>query len=557
MLVSKKKTENISVFALGGVGEIGKNMYVVELDDDIFVIDAGLMFPGDEMLGIDIVIPDITYLKENKDRVRAIFITHGHEDHIGGLSYVLRDLKHVPVYGTKLTLGLIELKLKEAGLLKEVDLRMIDAKTKLTIADHFITFFRVNHSIPDCVGVCIQTSQGAIVHTGDFKFDYTPVDGKQSDFNKLAAIGQRGVLALLSDSTNAERPGQTGSESLVGAELNDVIYQAEGRVIVASFASNVHRLQQVFAAAEANDRKVAVVGRSMVNIVEVAQKLNYLRFKAKTLVELSQVNRLPDNKVVILTTGSQGEPMAALTRMARNAHKQVNIRLNDTVVIAATPIPGNEKSVSKTIDLLFRSGANVIYNQRKVHVSGHGSAEELKLMLNLVKPKYFLPIHGEYRMQMAHSKLAEQVGVKSNNIFIVEKGDVVEFTGRKARMSRKVPAGNVLIDGIGVGDVGNIVLRDRRLLSQDGVVLCVVTLNRKQKKLISGPELISRGFVYMRESEEMISEANRIVTKQIEKSLQAGSDWTELKSNIRERLSVFLFEQTKRRPMILPIIMEI
>jgi ribonuclease J len=554
--VSKKKTEKVSVFALGGAGEIGKNMYVVELDEDIFVIDAGLMFPGDEMLGIDKVIPDISYLKENKERIQGIFITHGHEDHIGALSYVLRDLK-VPVYGTRLTLGLIEIKLKEAGLLKKADLRPIDAKTKLTVAGHFITFFRVNHSIPDAVGVCIQTSQGAIVHTGDFKFDYTPVDGKQADFGKIAAIGQRGVLCLLSDSTNAERPGMSGSESTVGSELNDVIYEAPGRVIVASFASNVHRLQQVFAAAEANNRKVAVVGRSMVNIVEVAQRLNYLRFKQKTLVELSDINRLDDNQVVILTTGSQGEPMAALTRMARNAHKQVNIRLNDTVVVAASPIPGNEKSVSKTIDLLFRAGANVIYNQRKVHVSGHGHAEDLKLMLNLIKPKFFVPIHGEFRMQKAHSRLAQTVGVNANNIFIIENGDVVEFEKRKARMSRKVNAGNVLIDGIGVGDVGNIVLRDRRLLSQDGVVLCVITISRKNKTIVSGPEIISRGFVYMRESEDMINEANRIVAKQLQGKLNGELDWTEMKSLIRDKLSSYLYEQTKRRPMILPIIMEI
>ncbi|WP_214764178.1 ribonuclease J [Exiguobacterium sp. s145] len=554
--MSKKKTEKVSVFALGGAGEIGKNMYVVELDEDIFVIDAGLMFPGDEMLGIDKVIPDISYLKENKERIQGIFITHGHEDHIGALSYVLRDLK-VPVYGTRLTLGLIEIKLKEAGLLKKADLRPIDAKTKLTVAGHFITFFRVNHSIPDAVGVCIQTSQGAIVHTGDFKFDYTPVDGKQADFGKIAAIGQRGVLCLLSDSTNAERPGMSGSESTVGSELNDVIYEAPGRVIVASFASNVHRLQQVFVAAEANNRKVAVVGRSMVNIVEVAQRLNYLRFKQKTLVELSEINRLDDNQVVILTTGSQGEPMAALTRMARNAHKQVNIRLNDTVVVAASPIPGNEKSVSKTIDLLFRAGANVIYNQRKVHVSGHGHAEDLKLMLNLIKPKFFVPIHGEFRMQKAHSRLAQTVGVNANNIFIIENGDVVEFEKRKARMSRKVNAGNVLIDGIGVGDVGNIVLRDRRLLSQDGVVLCVITISRKNKTIVSGPEIISRGFVYMRESEDMINEANRIVAKQLQGKLTGELDWTEMKSLIRDKLSSYLYEQTKRRPMILPIIMEI
>lgn len=554
--MSKKKTEKVSVFALGGAGEIGKNMYVVELDEDIFVIDAGLMFPGDEMLGIDKVIPDISYLKENKERIQGIFITHGHEDHIGALSYVLRDLK-VPVYGTRLTLGLIEHKLKEAGLLKKADLRPIDAKTKLTVAGHFITFFRVNHSIPDAVGVCIQTSQGAIVHTGDFKFDYTPVDGKQADFGKIAAIGQRGVLCLLSDSTNAERPGMSGSESIVGSELNDVIYEAPGRVIIASFASNIHRLQQVFAAAEANNRKVAVVGRSMVNNVEVAQRLNYLRFKQKTLIDLSDINRLDDNQVVILTTGSQGEPMAALTRMARNAHKQVNIRLNDTVVVAASPIPGNEKSVSKTIDLLFRAGANVIYNQRKVHVSGHGHAEDLKLMLNLIKPKFFLPIHGEFRMQKAHSRLAQTVGVNANNIFIIENGDVVEFEKRKARMSRKVNAGNVLIDGIGVGDVGNIVLRDRRLLSQDGVVLCVITISRKNKTIVSGPEIISRGFVYMRESEDMINEANRIVAKQLQGKLNGELDWTEMKSLIRDKLSAYLYEQTKRRPMILPIIMEI
>jgi ribonuclease J len=554
--VSKKKTEKVSVFALGGAGEIGKNMYVVEFDEDIFVIDAGLMFPGDEMLGIDKVIPDISYFKENEERIQGIFITHSHEDHIGALSYVVLDLK-VPVYGTCLTLGLIEHKLKEAGLLKKADLRPLDAKTKLTIAGHFITLFRVNHSIPDAVGVCIQTSQGAIVHTGDFKFDYTPVDGKHADFGKIGAIGQRGVLCLLSDSTNAERPGMSGSESIVGSGLNDVIYESPGRVIVGSFASNSHRLQQVFAAAEANNRKVAAVGRSMVNNVEVAQRLNYLRFKQKTLNDLSDINRLDDSQVVILTTGSQGEPMAALTRLARNAHKQVNIRLNDTVVVAASPIPGNEKSVSKTNDLLFRAGANVIYNQRKVHVSGHGHAEDLKLMLNLIKPKFFLPIHGEFRMQKAHSRLAQTVGVNANNIFIIENGDVVELEKRKARMSRKVNAGNVFIDGSGVCDVGNIVLRDRRLLSQDGVVLCVITISRKNKTIVSGPEIISRGFVYMRESEDMINEANRIVAKQLQGKLNGELDWTEMKSLIRDKLSAYLYEQTKRRPMILPIIMEI
>jgi ribonuclease J len=555
--LSKENIEKVRVFALGGVGEIGKNMYVVEVDEDIFVVDAGLMFPDDDMLGVDIVIPDVSYLVENAERVQGIFLTHGHEDHIGGLSYVLKKI-NVPVYGTKLTLGLVEEKLKEAGIIRHTTLKLIDANSRLTIGSTSLSFFRTNHSIPDSVGICFETSQGAVVHTGDFKFDQTPVDGKQADIGKMAAIGERGVLCLLSDSTNAERPGTTKSETEVGQGISEVFGKTEGRLIVTTFASNVHRIQQVIEAALRTKRKLIVVGKSMIRVITIATKLGYIEAPKELFIEIDEIGKYRDEQLVILTTGSQGEPMSALTRMAKGAHRQITITNEDTVIIAASAIPGNEKSVSAIIDKLHRIGADVVYGQAKVHASGHGSQEELKLMLNLMKPKYFVPIHGEFRMQHAHRDLAIKTGTPSENIFLVDKGEVVEFTNGQARKTGKVPSGNVLIDGLGVGDVGNIVLRDRRLLSKDGILVVVVTLNKKTGEFVSGPNIISRGFVYVRESEKLLEDANELVGVILKKCVSENvNEWSSLKSNVREGLSRFLFEKTKRRPMILPIIMEV
>ncbi|GAF23539.1 MULTISPECIES: ribonuclease J [Shouchella] len=557
--MSKQEIENgkVRVFALGGVGEIGKNMYGIEVDEDIIVVDAGLMFPDDDMLGVDIVIPDVSYLVENEERVKGIILTHGHEDHIGGLSYVLKKI-NVPVYGTKLTLGLVEEKLKEAGILKETTLRLIDSNSRVKLGKTPVSFFRTSHSIPDCVGVCVETTQGAVVHTGDFKFDQTPVDGKHAEIGKMAAIGQKGVLCLLSDSTNAERPGTTKSEAEVGIGIKDVFARTSGRLIVTSFASNVHRLQQVIQATAAANRKLSIVGKSMVRVITIASKLGYLKMPKDLVIDIDEVNRYKPEQVVILTTGSQGEPMSALTRMARGAHRHITITDNDTVIIAASAIPGNEKSVSSVIDQLHRIGADVVYGSQAVHASGHGSQEELKLMLNLMKPKYFLPIHGEIRMQHAHRDLGINVGIKPERIYIVEKGEVVEFSNNQARRAGKVPSGHVLIDGLGVGDVGNIVLRDRRLLSKDGILVVVVTLNKKTSTIVSGPNIISRGFVYVRESEALLEQSNELVSSILQKCVTENvSEWSSLKSNIREGLSRFLFEKTKRRPMILPIIMEV
>jgi ribonuclease J len=558
--LSKKIQDKLLIFALGGVGEIGKNMYVVQYGNDIVVIDSGLKFPEEDMLGIDIVIPDIGYLTENKDKIRGILLTHGHEDHIGGLPYVMKQL-NVPLYGTKLTLGLVETKLKEANLLGETKRILINADSELTLGSIKATFFKTNHSIPDSVGVALETPEGMVVHTGDFKFDQTPVNEQYADIHRMAEIGKKGVLALLSDSTNAERPGYTGSERSVGVEIEDVFRKAKQRVIIATFASNIHRIQQVIDAAEATRRKVTVIGRSMVNVVSIASELGYLHIPDGMLIEPEEVNKLAADRVVILSTGSQGEPMSALTRMARSTHRKVDILPGDTVIIAATPIPGNEKYVGRTVDELFRIGANVIYGPGSitgVHVSGHGSQEELKLMLNIMKPKYFIPIHGEYRMLRQHATLAESVGVAKENIFILDNGDTVEIQGGVARKGSKVQAGNILIDGLGVGDVGNIVLRDRKLLSQDGILVVVVTLGKQDGKILSGPDIISRGFVYVRESEGLLDEANRIVSNTLNKLMNENiNEWASLKTHVKDALGRFLYEQTRRRPMILPIIMEV
>ncbi|GMB08402.1 ribonuclease J [Thermolongibacillus altinsuensis] len=552
-----KQAEKVRVFALGGVGEVGKNMYVVEVDEQIFVIDAGLMFPEDEMLGIDIVIPDISYLVENEARIQGIFLTHGHEDHIGAIAYVLRKIT-APVYATKLTLALVEEKLKEHGVTTKAERVEVRSDTQLSFKKAKISFFQTNHSIPDSIGISIETSQGAIVYTGDFKFDQTPVGMARADFGKMAQIGEKGVLCLLSDSTNAEKPGYTGSEAVVGQEISDVIYNAPGRVIVACFASNITRIQQVLNAAKDHKRKVAIVSRNMHKIIDIAARLGYLHIDEKMMVPVYEVDRYPDRDLVILATGNQGEPMAALARMAKQTHKYVNIKEGDTVIVASSPMPGHELFVSKTIDALYRAGANVVYGQRKVHVSGHGYQEELKLMLNLMRPKYFIPVHGEYRMQKAHAKLAQAVGISEDRIFLIDKGDVIEFRGGHARHGGKVPYGNILIDGLGIGDVGNIVLRDRRLLSQDGIMIVVVTLSKEEKRIIAGPEIISRGFVYVRESEILLEESVKIVKDIVTKCMQDYViEWSSLKTNIRDALNQYLFEKTKRKPMILPIIMEI
>jgi ribonuclease J len=546
------------IFSLGGVGEIGKNMYCVQYGNDIVVIDAGLKFPEEDMLGIDIVIPDISYLLEHRDKVKGIVITHGHEDHIGGLPYVLRQL-NVPIFGTRLTLGLIESKLREAGLLGETKRIVITADSHLTLGHFQISFFKTNHSIPDSVGVCVDTPEGLVVSTGDFKFDHTPVNAQYADLHKMAAIGQRGVLALLSDSTNAEKPGFTPSERNVGLEITKVFKSAKQRVIIATFASNVHRIQQVIDAAESSGRKLAVIGRSMVNVVGIAHELGYLNIPEGMMIEAEEVNRFPAERVAILSTGSQGEPMSALTRMARATHRKVEIYPGDTVIIAATPIPGNEKHVGRTIDELLRIGAHVIYgSQSGVHVSGHGSQEELKLMLNLMKPKYFIPVHGEYRMLKFHGMLAEQVGMERSQIFIPELGEVIEIQGGQARKAGKVSAGHVMIDGLGVGDVGNIVLRDRKVLSQDGILVVVVTLSKQDGMVLSGPDIISRGFVYVRESEGLLDEANRIVMNTLKRLMNENvNEWASLKVQVKDALGRYLYEQTRRRPMILPIIMEV
>ncbi|RED66087.1 ribonuclease J [Cohnella lupini] len=559
--MSKKNNQDkLLIFALGGVGEIGKNMYCIQYGNDIVVVDAGLKFPEEEMLGIDVVIPDITYLMENRDKVRAILLTHGHEDHIGGLPYVLKQL-NVPIYGTKLTLGLVENKLKEAGLLGDTKRHLINEQSELTLGTIKATFFRTNHSIPDSVGVCLETPEGLVVHTGDFKFDHTPVNDQFADLQKMAEIGSRGVLALLSDSTNAERAGYTPSESNIGKEFESLFRSAKQRVVVATFASNVHRIQQVINAAAETRRKMTVIGRSMVNVVSIASELGYLTIPEGMLIEPEEVNKLPADRVVILSTGSQGEPMSALTRMARSTHRKVDILPGDTVIIAATPIPGNEKYVGRTVDELMRLGASVIYGPGSVsgvHVSGHGSQEELKLMLNLMRPEYFIPIHGEYRMLRHHGLLGEAVGIPKENIFLLDNGDTVEIQNGTARKAGKIPAGNVLIDGLGVGDVGNIVLRDRKLLSQDGILVVVVTLSKQDGTIMSGPDIISRGFVYVRESEGLLEEANRIVTSTLHKLMNENvNEWASLKTNVKDALGRFLYEQTRRRPMILPIIMEV
>ena len=552
-----KFQNKVQIIPLGGLGEIGKNMTVFRYGDDMILIDAGLMFPEDDMLGIDLVIPDISYLIENQDKLKGIFLTHGHEDHIGALPYVMKQID-CPVYGTALTLGILEGRLKENGVSSE-NCRIIKPGDKITAGAFKLDFIRVNHSIPDAIAIAINTPIGTIIHTGDFKIDHTPVDGQVTEFNKFAEYGDRGVLALLADSTNAERPGFTPSEKMVGKTFDDEFRYAKNRIIVATFSSNVHRIQQVIDAALKYDRKVAVIGRSMVNVVNIAKELGYLKAPEGEIIDIDETHNYTPDKIVIITTGSQGEPMSALTRMAMNDHKKVDIMPGDTVIISATPIPGNEKLVSRTIDHLYKLGADVIYEKSNgVHVSGHASQEEIKLMHNLVRPKFFIPVHGEFRHLIKHANLAQSLGMPKENIVIAENGSVIELTKNSIGINGKVPAGKVLLYGLGVGDFSNIVLRDRRQLSQDGIMIVVVTIDKENCHVVSGPDIVSRGFVYVREAEGLMDEAKDKVQLALEKCEENGvSEWSAIKSTVRDSLGRFLYERTRRRPMILPIIMEI
>ncbi|ACA59460.1 ribonuclease J [Candidatus Desulforudis audaxviator] len=547
----------LQIIPLGGLGEIGKNIMAVRYGEDILVIDCGLMFPEEEMLGIDIVIPDIQYLLENRELVRGILLTHGHEDHIGALPYVLKQI-NVPVFGTKLTLGLLEAKFREHVFSEEIKMVVINPRETVHIGCFSAEFIRVSHSVPDAVGIALHTPIGTVLHTGDFKVDYTPVDGEVIDLHRFARLGEQGVLVMLSDSTNVERPGYTLSERVVGATFDEVFGVSKERIIVATFASNVHRLQQAVYAAHRHRRKVAVAGRSMVNVVNIASELGYLDIPAGTLINLEEANRLPRSQVVLLTTGSQGEPMSALTRMALGDHRQVEILPGDTIIISATPIPGNEKLVSRIINHLYKHGATVIHERVSgTHVSGHSSAEELKLMLKLVQPKFFVPIHGEYRMLVKHAELAREMGVRPENVFVAENGNILEFTRKKGRIAGKVSSGRILVDGLGIGDVGNIVLRDRKQLGQDGILIVVVTIDPESRQVIAGPEIVSRGFVYVRESEELMEDARERVRTTLDGCTGRGvGEWSAIKSEVRDALGKFLYERTGRRPMILPIIME-
>ena len=557
MRLFRKNTNKIKVMALGGLNDIGKNMTVIEYKDEIIVIDAGMSFPDDEMLGVDVVIPDISYLIKNKDKIKGIFITHGHEDHIGALPYILKKI-NIPIYGAKLSIGLIQVKLKEHKI-NNAKLNVVSPRDIIKLSHMEVEFIKNNHSIPDACSIAVHTDQGIIYHTGDFKIDLTPIDGEVMDIHRICELSKKGVLLLLAESTNAEQPGSTMSEKTVGAGLDDLFRKASNsRIIVATFASNIHRLQQIINTAEKFNRKVAVSGRSMVNVVAVATELGYLNIPDNMLIDLNDISKYEDNEVVLITTGSQGEPMSALARMASAEHKKVEIKRGDLIIISAHPIPGNEKLISKVINSLFEKGAEVVYDESDIHVSGHAKQEELKLMHRLVRPKFFMPAHGEYRMLKIHAELAEELGMPSQNIFVNKTGDVLEIDRNSAKVTGTIPTGNVLVDGLGVGDVGNIVLRDRKHLSEDGLMIVVVTISKEDGRVLAGPDIISRGFVYVRESEDLMDGAKNVI-KDVLRDCEDRNikEWAYLKNNIKESLKEYLYQKTKRNPMILPIIMEV
>ena len=548
----------VRIIPLGGLNEIGKNMTVFECSNDMFILDCGLAFPDADMPGVDIVIPDFTYVERNAEKVRGIVITHGHEDHIGGLAYLLKKV-NVPVYGTRLTIGLIEAKLKEQGLYGKVNLNVIAPKKTVKMGCMAVEFIKVNHSIPDSVGMAIHTPAGVIVHTGDFKVDYSPIDGEIIDLARFGELGSKGVLALMADSTNAERMGYTHSERTVGESFDRLFKKGEGkRIIIATFSSNIHRVQQIINCAERYGRKVAVFGRSMVNVINTAIELGYLSVPDGIIIDIEMMNRYESERIVLITTGSQGEPMSALTRMAMNDHKKVNITPMDFIIISATPIPENEKFVTRVVNELMKSGAEVVYEAMyEVHVSGHACQEELKLMQSLTKPKFFIPVHGEYKHLKKHADLARQMGMPNENIIIAEIGNVIETDGVTMKIVSQVPSGRVLVDGLGVGDVGSIVLRDRKHLAQDGLIIIVIGIEKATNEIVAGPDIISRGFVYVRESEELIVQAKAVLTNTLSNCSYAElKEWNTLKGKMRDALSDYIYEKTKRSPMILPIIME-
>ena len=548
----------LKIIPLGGLNEIGKNLTVFEYENEIIVVDCGLAFPEDEMLGVDIVIPDISYLEKNKDKVKAILITHGHEDHIGAIPYFLKKI-NVPVYGSKLSLGLIKVKLAEHNLEKQTKLVTVEPRQVLKFGKFKVEFIRVTHSIADSMAIAITTPVGTVLHTGDFKIDYTPIDGGYMDLQRIAELGKEGVTLLLSDSTNVQRPGHTMSERSVGKELDRLFTNCTKRIIVATFASNVHRMQQIINSAVKFKRKVAVVGRSMVNVLAVSQELGYLNAPEGTIIDIDKIGMYNPEQLVIITTGSQGEPMAALSRMSVGEHKKVQITPDDMIIFSSSDIPGNEKSIGKIVDELERLGAEVIQNQiADVHVSGHACQEELKLMLSLVRPKYFMPVHGEYRFLKQHGQLAVDTGVAKENVFIMENGRILEIDKNSAKMTTQVTSGIVLVDGLGVGDVGNIVLRDRQLLSENGMIIVVISLDRKTAKVVSGPDIVTRGFVYVRENEPLIDEIKEVAKKELSKCEEQNiREWSTIKTKVRESLIKYIYTKTKRQPMILPILMDV
>lgn len=553
-----KNSNKLKIIPLGGMHEVGKNLTIIEYKDEIIIVDCGMTFPSEEHLGIDVIIPDVTYLIKNKDRIKAMVLTHGHEDHIGAIPYVLRKVK-MPIYGTPLTIGLLENKLKEHRLGK-VDLHIVHAGDKVKLGKMEVEWIRVNHSIPDSCAIAINTPLGYVYHTGDFKVDFTPISDGVIDLQRIAQIGEKGVIAMIGESVNVLREGYTMSESTVGETFNRIFSQKrDNKIIIATFASNVQRVQQIINSAEKFNRKVVLSGRSMVNVIETARGLNYLNVKKDTIIEMKDINKYEDKELCFITTGSQGEPMSALTRIAYGEHKKIHLTPNDVIILSATPIPGNEIDVTKVINKLMESGAEVIYEAlTEIHVSGHACQEELKLIMSLVNPKYFVPAHGEIRHLYKHREIAMSLGIPKENVFVMDNGNCLEISQNGAKLIGDVPSGDILVDGLGIGDVGNIVLRDRKRLSEDGLIIIVLTISKAKRELISGPDIISRGFVYVRESGDLMDDVKDIVGKTIENcSKESILDWSLLKNNIKDDLKGFLFQQTKRNPMILPIIMEI